>query len=284
MFTHSIHLTNQLHLAFVTDGDPSQCLGICHLLNAFASRLEMRTFPYPVWIVGAQRHESEILRWFELGCSNNVKIEFMAMETRQDDRYYIQLGLCHVIGSLRSHEYLLALDYDHLVLDPVRFPFALPRWGISVSSETSDTFELDLTCQSTSLTQIQMPKKHFGASLIFGNSSELKDVAEFWHESYDDLRQQVSARHRVELALGLAAERAKVQVLPCPIQVQANFALPTLDCCLFHYGGESTSAFIMKELISREARRILRKGIRERDIREVGFLLNNELIRFLQMR
>jgi hypothetical protein len=281
MLTHLSHLTNQLHLAFVTDGDPSQCLGICYLLNAFASRLERQTFPYPVSIVGSQRHESEIRRWFELGC-NNLKIKFMAMETCQDDRYYIQLGLRRVIGLLRSHEYLLALDYDHLVLDPIRFPFALPRQGVSVSSETSDNSELDLTDQTTSSGKIEMPKKHFGASLIFGNASDLNEVAEFWHKAYDDLRQRVSARHRVELALGLAAERANVHLLPCPIEVQANFASPTLDCCLFHYGGESTSAFIMKQLISREARRVLRKGIRKKEIREVGLLLTNELIRFLR--
>jgi len=170
-----------------------------------------------------------------------------------------------------------------LVFNPGRFPFALPRRGISVSSETSNSYELNLTSQTTaSLTKVEMLKTHYGASLIFGNASELNEVATVWHKAYDDLQHRVSARHRVELALGLAAERAKVQLLPCPIDVQANFALPTLDCCLFHYGGESTSASVMKELILREARRVLRKGIREKEIRQVGLLLNNELSKFLR--
>jgi len=274
--------SGKTHLAFVTDGDPGQCLGICHILNALSWQTQIQNSLTPIWIVGPQQHEKKILRWFELG-SKNRAIRFIAALSHKDDRYYIQLGLNHIIELLRSRDHLLALDYDHLVLDPFRFPFSLAARGISVSSETSESFGLEHTGPTASRLQLKLPKKHYGASLIFGNAAELKQVGKLWHNAYDDLRPTVSARYRVEIALALAAERASIDLVPCPIHVQANFSLPSLECCLFHYGGETTMALMMKEQISQEARVLLRKGIREELIREIALDLTRQLIAHLKV-
>jgi hypothetical protein len=271
----------QIHLAFVTDGHPAQFLGIAHIINSLNINSGEKTFNYPIWLVLPETTKLQVNNWLRCGCGD-LDFRFVNADTRVDDKYYIQLSLTKVIRLLGKHDALISLDYDHLVLEPTAFPFEIPYSGILVSSEVSDDVMSQLSPEAKELSgEIRLPKIHLNASLIYGIARDLRKISRLWIKSYKELSPYVTIRHRVELALSMASELANTDVKPCHSKIQSNFAIPSSDCCLFHYGGESIYASIIKGKLLEVAENIVNNSINPEVVRQAGVTLINELLRFI---
>lgn len=228
------------NLVFVTEGKLEQVVGIACVINCLSKHPIFKDLK-KIWIIVPQEH-IQMVQTFYKRLFNNLNFNFINGEVRNDDKYYIQVSLRNVFTQVMNDETILCIDYDHLVVNP-KITFNLLNNGITVSSEFSDQFEVSSDLQSH---DNYLPTKHFNASLIYGTSVKLRLIGETWAEAYEELRQVVPQRNRVELAFTLAAERKQIAIAPCNPKIQSNFACRTLDCFLFHYGGDSELSQQMK--------------------------------------
>jgi hypothetical protein len=237
-------------LAFVTDGDVSQVCGITLLIEDLQHLVGPRQ---GVFILCPQRAEDAVIGTLKSGTRDVAVVPIITPE-RGDDRYYIQLGLSNVFTSINDDEQVLCLDYDHLMLDSGMAPACWPTDYVWVSSEIYYQFDPDILRCGEDRKLAILPSRHIGASLIFGCGRTLRPIARQWKDSYDDIVELVGNRHRVEIALAMAAERSGVNVCACPGTVQGNFAIGCGPCWIFHYGGESSRAARVKALLAEESR------------------------------
>jgi len=256
-------------LVFVTEGHLDQLIGIGCILNVLKSLGLIHPSNHRTWIVAPALTVAGV-REFIIGGCGGLDLRFVDCETRADDKYYLQLGLRKVFEETDAGETLLSLDYDHLILNPRAFRFSSPGREIIVSSEVQETVAAEA---GVDVGEYDLPRRHLNASLIWGRALELRRVGALWPRSYEDLRPLVPQRNRVEVALSLAAERANVSLSPCPPAVQGNFAVPTLDCCLFHYGGETHGSKAMKSKLAE-----LADDHRGRAVRPDDLLMSHELL------
>jgi hypothetical protein len=255
-------MKERVDLAFGTDGDLAQILGIACIIDSFFSRTEVKKLCRTVWILAPKIQVMETLNPF-LSTFQEIDFKFLAIDSSDSDRYYLQIGLTKLFDALDDQRFLLALDYDHVIFNPVRFFAELTRCQVTVSSEVYHDLTRAL-CAMDGCTQlsneIDLPEKHLNTSLISGKVADLKKIGRYWGDAYNELFGFVSDRYRVEIAFSLAAERASVMVKPCEVQLQGNFALPTQDCSVFHFGGESDTSKFMKNKLLFHAQQILKKN------------------------
>ncbi|HEX8267686.1 MAG TPA: hypothetical protein VF596_19960 [Pyrinomonadaceae bacterium] len=232
-------------LGFVTDGRFEQVLGIATLLN-YLNSTSIYDWVKQVWIVTGYNKindvENLLRRLFD-----NFDFHFVIGEIHNDDKYYIQVGLSNFFRQLPKHQNLFCIDYDHLILNPVFSALDSPEKGVMVSSEFYETIITESILQKG---KVELPDKHFNASLILGSANNLCKIGALWDDAYEYLRPIAPQRNRVEIAFALAAKRADVVLIPCNKSIQSNFALPSLDSYLFHYGGDSKEAKLMKNKLS----------------------------------
>jgi hypothetical protein len=271
----------QLHVAFVTDGDLSQALGIACIIDGLTSHLEEGRFAFPVWII-TPKYELAYAVTRLLADYNVPNLRSVEVEARTSDKYYIQLGLSRLFELLNPNDGLISMDYDHVVLDPIKFPFKVPSSGVKVSSEVFDT-DTNLGSQIINATHNDiLPVKHLNASLIYGKVQELRGIGRHWARSYDELSPFIPKRHLVEIAFSLASERANITAFPCEISIQANFTLPSRNTCIFHFGGESPKAKLMKAALSDHANQLSKGIVRRKQIRSIRKNLTCHLQSLLQ--
>ena len=272
-------MKERVDLAFGTDGDPAQILGIACIIDSFFSRTEVKKLSHTVWILAPKIQVMEFLNPF-LSTFQEIDFKFLAIDSSDSDRYYLQIGLTKLFDVLDDQRFLLALDYDHVIFNPIRLLTELTRCQVTVSSEVYHDL-IRALCKMDGCTklsnEIDLPQKHLNTSLISGKVAELKKIGRYWGDAYNELFGVVSDRYRVEIAFSLAAERAAVLVKPCEVQLQGNFALPTQNYSVFHFGGQSDSSKFMKNKLSFQAQQILKKNSMTDDIALVRKSLEYEL-------
>ena len=237
------------HLAFVTDGQLYQVIGIAIIINSLLRYAHPIVYRNPIWIVTPQSVVNKTSDYLLAGCGP-LDFRFLVGESRLDDKYYIQLGVTEVFEQVDAEDLVLYLDYDHVVLDPAKFTYFSKKSAVEVSSEVNQRTLIELRDHiNKGENNTDLPSRHLNTSLIYGQASELQKIGSHWVKAYNDLALLVPIRNRTELAFTLAAELARVTVLPCDSVIQANFAEPNSACCVFHYGGDSSSALFMKNLL-----------------------------------
>jgi hypothetical protein len=175
--------------------------------------------------------------WAPLKCEFDLVINSHLLELAAADPYYIKLSLGRFVArEMGPRDRLLYLDYDHLSMGTVDVPTCAPG-EIWVSSESDQLGRSPNT------------------SLILADANTLAAVCGEWHQSYKDLRETVSVRHREEIAFGLSAARAGVRLRPVPKTLQGCWASVPNECGLFHYGGTSTQATFLKSAMMNIASR-----------------------------
>lgn len=246
------HRLEQLHLAFVTDGSKPQLLGIACILARLIIDDKTTYFSGPIWILSPDNTCLNFLRglW-------DLDFRVLKTELKDDDKYYVQMGLADLFGLLPPNDRVLSLDYDHIVLHPTTLWSRVRSSDILVSSEITRDLgpSINLTVARPCHSDI-LPQRHLNISLIHGKAKDLHMIGKQWRQAYLDLHPVVAVRNRIEIAFSLAVERAAVIAHPCDPLLQANFALPQLNSCLFHYGGESSGAKYLKEQLSMYSREL----------------------------
>lgn len=140
---------------------------------------------------------------------------------------------------------MLYLDYDHLT-------YRMPRLStvedgiIWISSQQDALADLDVAKWPPSLHR-DLVGVHPNTSLIYSTVRTMSACAQEWRRCYRELMHVVGHRWREEIAFGWAARRVGVELRHVDINVQASWQSATADCALFHYGGETEAASVIKE-------------------------------------
>lgn len=140
---------------------------------------------------------------------------------------------------------ILYLDPDHVFLNKISLPSN--KKGLFVSSEVS-TVSFDFRDQ----VEILLPHHtflHYNTSLIYGQVDNWLKAGRNWESTYEEIKQFVQVRHREEIAFSLSACLSNIPLLPVSTFIQSNFKLFETNSTLFHYGGESNEARIIKSCL-----------------------------------
>ena len=264
-----------VHLAFVTDGDNSQILGISLVLRSLRPRLANRTSAVPatVWVAAPVQSHEKSARWLQ-SASANADFRFLPATPRGDDRYFVQLFLVDVFEQISASQVVTCLDYDHVILDAERFPIDTPSVGVTVSSE----LRKDVANDVLQVFGDQPNLARLNTSLLAGTAASLRGVGKHWVAAYREMRSVAPKRYLAETSFGLAALRAHTLVSPCSPAVQGNFANPTRACFAFHYGGEYNSGMEMKRVLREQADVIPPSGPTGEDLDQITRALQAVLI------
>jgi hypothetical protein len=262
------------HLTFVTDGDTAQLFGIACIVNALTSSDLKPPRLTDIWLVAPTKRRRRVE---ELLSPLSLSLRFIDGPVRQDDQYFVQLGLIELFEKVPAQDHVLALDYDHLILRPEEFPFFCSAAGIQVSSEFSENTGEQMLRELTRLTVgVDYPARHLNISAIYGRAEDLRVIGRRWLKAYHKLYPYTHSRNRVELAFALAADEVGMPVAPCDRRVQANFANPTKAARIFHYGGESEKSRFIKRKLARQIECINRNNL-VRNFERIHFELIAEL-------
>ena len=232
-------------MVFPTDGSNFVNTGIALILSALRSRFFGDLFK--VWIVVPPGTQSDQERFFSK-LAGSSSFSYLNGNVRDDDMYFIQLGMLDVADRLADDQVMVCIDYDHLATASSPFSaFILPDNSIRVSSETGCIAVDPVPPELHALQGDNGLVTHLNASLILGRARELSSISGPWKSSYEEISNRVDFRHRVEIALSIAAKRTSVDIAPVEPQFQGNFMYPADDPFLFHYGGESAISSQMKK-------------------------------------
>jgi hypothetical protein len=260
-FKESGNRKSIMHLAFATDGTPSQILGICVVLRGLSQFMAETPSTTAIWIV-APDESKEKLQSVIQSAYGHCEVNTVTAELRPDDRYFVQIGLSKVFELIDPKQDVLCLDYDHLILRPITWSmFRALSNCITVSSEVR-ALE-DVSEVLVKKFRGEFSRQRLNTSLIFGSAQLLRRIGGLWLESYEDIRSLVSRRHLTEYSFGLAASRAGVLVQQCSASVQSNFAVPFLSASTFHYGGDSLRSEQLRRLLHERASAVVGNQILE---------------------
>ena len=229
------------HIALVSDGQEAQVLAILMVVNELIQKTPEIQERATIWVgFPIEYHENYkcYFRTFE----EYTSIKFFHTNVNGDDRYFVKLGLVDLLEQLPAEDEFLYLDYDHLVLEPLKFEFTNPDC-IQVSSEV----------------QLNGESCHYNNSFMFSRVSTMREVTRQWLEVYDSL-EGIKPEKREETAFNLAAHKLMRSLLPVNYDIQNNLAgakvRDTLtshkgdrNSSLFHYGGQSSVARQLKEYL-----------------------------------
>jgi len=272
-------MTDPFNLAFVTEGKIDQIIGIEWLVHELTFQISKRGWLPRVWLVAPVNLKSYVLNHVTEACGD-IQLEFIGAECRTDDKYYIQMGLSSCFTETPAGELLLCLDYDHVIVDADKLELQHPTSKISVSSEIGPwTYSAQHATRSNGRS---VPTRHLNVSLIYGYRGDLVQAGSQWQKCYEDLRPFVEQRNRVELAFSLACDRANLSVAPCNSQLQSNFAVGTLACCLFHFGGDSVGARSLKTHLEAISQQYKERPPTPRELERIHQALTNQLRTFIK--
>jgi hypothetical protein len=194
-----------------------------------------------------------------LGSSSQLcQILAPTCELPPDDPYALKFLLASSdwLG-LSGGDALLYLDYDHLAYRIPQLPTA--QDGIIwISSQRDPLGDLDVVNWPLGLYR-DLAGSHPNTSLIYLTESTMRACVQEWRNCYQELLHIVGHRWREEIAFGWAARRKGVELRHVDISVQASWQSASADCALFHYGGETEAANLIKDqLLQADAPRALR--------------------------
>lgn len=163
---------------------------------------------------------------------------------RSLDPYYAKLfAVRRMLAMLgQDTEAILYIDYDHCVLASPRL--RPPSEATIVVSSEADACTRGRRCRVC----LGHLRWHPNTSLMWGTPASLKKVSDGWNGAYEDLR-DADARHREEISFGVAAHRAGVRLVPASHRLQGSWRMRRRSAALFHFGGTSREAVVMKGLL-----------------------------------
>lgn len=259
------------HLCFCTDGHPGQLLGIAGLLKTIFSKQCSSVDVGQVWIATP----SAIHDFVQTHLNDFVpesRLQVVDVETKNEDRYFVQIGLSELFRKIEERDYVLCLDYDHLLISSVNTLFSKHPPVVVVSSEIRMGFFSRLEGFFGGRTEMQS----LNTSLIWGRADRLQQIGDRWANCYSELASFLPTRNLTEYAFGLAAVRADTRIARCSHRVQGNMFNRNTDCIMFHYGGDDDESLLLKEELYRQGNACL-KGL--------GFIKAVEKVdRFLRAR
>lgn len=170
-----------------------------------------------------------------------------------EDRYRAKLALTHFVNAVENNDdEILYLDYDHLCRHVITLP-ATDYESLYLSSENVPLPERDHAFDLELEDCARLSGTHFNTSLILGRRSVLCAASAGWELAYTTRLAQFPVRYREEVAFSLAARYAGIRLNLVSPTVQGNWQQQDDACSLFHYGGESRCARIIKGLLVRVA-------------------------------
>jgi len=184
------------------------------------------------------------------------------------DTYYIKLILLDYISknNFDLDTQLIYIDYDHIVLSRTNFP-QTNNFNIIVSSEI----------KNDTLKNKQVESLHYNTSLIISNIETLSKISKLWQESYKKLKFIVSTRFLEEISFSKACTLNNVLVSPSSIELQSGWCNKNQNSSLFHYGGLTEEATLMKKYLVDNFNLVL-SGI---ELRERSFKMAKKYLKIL---
>jgi len=240
-----------LHIALVSDGSPNQLTGIAVTMTAIRDSLAHHSSNAHFWVALPTDRTSLASPYLKLA-AGTVPMRLISAKSSEADPYYVQLSLADVFQQVPDEEWIIALDYDHVLFRPDAFdPWSrVPEPCVSSESYPGPADAYGHDCHIASVDNA-LPHRHLNASLIKGNAGDLKKAGIAWRDTYEALTPLVPVRNRAELAFSKAVESATLDIPPCSTEIQASFAMPDARCMLFHYGGDSAEAVQVKQRLFR---------------------------------
>ena len=235
-----------LNLAFATDGELRQVIGIASVLSALACGDLGSIRSQPIWVVTSEKQHNYVLDVLNK-CCGSLDYRLLMAPISDSDRFFIQLGLSKVFEEVPVDESILCLDYDHIVIQPDALTLDPSLSGIIVSSENPDQQSGMLV--RTGTRDADEAFAHHNISLISGRASELNRVGKLWYDSYTEITPYTTYRWRSEQAFSLAAAREGIPLTRCEPRIQSNFSCPYRNSALFHYGGDGDHALQLKQML-----------------------------------
>lgn len=242
-------------LVLATTGEPAQLLGIALVLERLSGPAADSSWISYTRSVLAPRSEVPLIQSTLARLLPHEDVALFPADASLDDPYFIKLGLADLLTQSTDADVLLYLDYDHLVLNPRHPPLAAVPGVVLVSSEHARfnledrgrlRFALGSACAGG--------MSHYNTSLILGRCGDIRTVADQWMHCYRVVS-HLPVRHREEIAFSLASNVAGVPLQPCVPTFQGNFRHARSDCAIFHYGGVSRKATVLKRMLQRLALR-----------------------------
>lgn len=155
------------------------------------------------------------------------------------DPYAVKFLLDDFVSDIgASFDEVLYLDPDHLVRAPINIDAAAGEY-LFVSSQIP----------RERASGASMNFDHSNTSLIFGNPMMWRRVLKTWRQEYDRINAYIPVRFREEVAFTLAAARSNVSLIPVDESVQSHLSGIDHSCQLFHYGGDSWQARLIKRCV-----------------------------------
>ncbi|HPG38777.1 MAG TPA: hypothetical protein PLP19_14125 [bacterium] len=163
-----------------------------------------------------------------------------------EDTYKVKLLL---IDFVRNHsdcyDSIFYIDPDHLFIKPLTVKSIIPVSGsLYVSSEVV------FVDKNIELTTNYFMDRYYNTSIIFGSSASWLSIIDNYSKTYEELFFLSSYRHREEIAFTIASKLSSIALIPVPELFQSNFKLFNKNCIVFHYGGESDDAHMVKKCMS----------------------------------
>jgi hypothetical protein len=166
---------------------------------------------------------------------------------QSNDPYSLQLDFASVAAEIPPSEPLVCLDYDHIVFRPDILSVAVPADGFLMSSEVTST---DAFSRYGFGEQIGF---FFNISLMAAKAALFCSLKAHWIRAYADFRHAPSERHKIEFAFTLALHRIGLPGQPCEPSLQSNWKCRVARPAMFHYGGVTSEARLLKKLVSKSA-------------------------------
>ena len=228
----------EMVLAFATDGDTDQLVGIALVCNGI-SLADRSSQPDNV-VIAVPKSLEQTARSF-LRRVIPFHIVFVPARHHPDDRYYVQLSLIDIARQCAQSRFV-ALDYDHILpgSTTIEWPMHLKQLNVSsLVTKVPTTSPLHHTLHT-----------HYNISLISGHAEPFLKVAEYWEESYKNIESTVPVRNRTELAFSLAAQSANISLNPSKPELQASFDNHHTPTVLYHYGGNTLASTHVKQQLN----------------------------------
>lgn len=224
------------HLIFISNESRSTLLGILCIYIKLQNTIDGDK--WKLWLVIPKGKKKYIFDIIEC-CISLDKLTLIEAEISHDDIYFIQLGMIKIFENVEDSDFVIYLDYDHIINNPEIIEQLFNDKLITVSSEEKDYN----THNALGI------DKHISISIIYSNGKKLKQIGRIWLESYLNCVKDVTYRYRTEISFYLASKKLGVEVKPCSVAIQSNFYSPYQNCAFFHYGGSSNNSKTMKNIL-----------------------------------
>lgn len=158
----------------------------------------------------------------------------------ENDPYRVKYLLTKFIeNNYINTSHIMYLDPDHIAFNKI----IIENTDIlKVSSEVKDVIDTFLLDKKFI--------KHFNTSIMFSSIETFKAATVNWLDQYNQIKGRIDVRFREEIALGLSANIAQIDVQPLEINIQCTIESIDANSSLCHYGGTSNEALTIKNCLN----------------------------------